>query len=290
MPDRDLYQRFLFEDFPVRGALVHLHASWQEVLVRHDYPPMIRDLLGELLAAAVLLSSTIKHEGSVTMQIQGDGPVNLLVAEYTHEHTLRGVASWQHVPDGGLRQLVGEGTFVINIDPGAGRRRYQSIVNISGDTVAEVLQAYLNQSEQLPTRLWLTGNGDSVAGMLLQRMPDEQAEAEDWNRVTQLADTITPTELRQLTNKDMLYRLFHEENLRLFEPQPVRFYCTCTRDKVGDMLRSLGDQELQSILQEQGAVGVNCQFCNQHYEFDKVDIESLFAADAASPEVPPTRH
>lgn len=292
MTDRDLYQSFLFDNFPVRGGLVHLHASWQEVLARHDYPPAVRELLGELLAAAVLLSSTIKHEGSVTMQIQGAGPVNLLVAEYTHEHTLRGVAQWQGDDvSGGFRALVGEGRFVINIDPGQGRNRYQSIVTISGDTVTDVLQAYLSQSEQLPTRLWLGSGADHVAGMLLQRMPGgaQEGEDEDWNRVSQLAETITPAELTRLSNQEMLYRLFHEERLRLFEPQPVRFYCSCTRERVADMLRSLGEQELQQILAEQGEIAVNCQFCNQLYSFDKVDVESLHAA-GHSPEVPPTRH
>lgn len=289
MADQDLFQRFLFEDFPVRGGVVHLNAAWSAVLDRHDYPKPIRNLLGELIAAAALLSSTIKYKGSIIMQIQGDGPLSLLVAEFTHDFTLRGMAEWRQDVDLPFRQMVGDGKFVITIDTGEGHSRYQSIVPLDGDTVAEVLQTYLQQSEQLDTQLWLTSTENACAGMVLQKMPEKSSDEDAWDRMVYLAETLTSEELLSLSNTDMLHRLFHEETLRLFDAQPVSFRCSCSRERVRDMLRSLGDQEVNDILQQEGKVSVNCQFCNQKYDFDQVDAEQLFASDV-SPEVPQTRH
>jgi len=288
--NRDLLQRFVFEDFPVRGAVVHLNAAWEAILERHDYPEPIRKLLGELLAASALLASTIKYQGSLSLQVQGDGPITLMVAEYTHEHTLRGIAHWQGDCVGSFRQLLGAGKFVITVDQSEYGHRYQSIVPLAGDTVAQMLQNYLVQSEQLDTYLWLGSDATCAAGMLLQKMPGDAGTDEDaWDRVTQLTRTLTSLELFTLGNMDLLYRLFHEENLRLFESQPVSFRCKCTRERVRNMLRSLGADEIDDIVAKEGAVTVNCEFCNQRYDFDRVDLDQLFAAEV-SPDVPRTRH
>lgn len=289
MTDRDIFQPFLFDDFPVRGGLIHLNAAWEAVLERHEYPQPIRKVLGELIAAAALLSSTLKYKGSITMQIQGEGPLSLVVAEFTHDYTLRGMAEWREVVDAPFSRMVGDGKFVITIDPGEGMRRYQSIVPLEGDTVAEVLQTYLVQSEQLDTHLWLASSEQACAGMVLQKLPEKTRDEDAWNRMLTLADTLTPQELMGLSNRETLYRLFHEENLRLFDAQPVSFRCSCTRERVRGMLRSLGDREVNDILEQEGQIRVSCQFCNQKYLFDRVDAEQLFASDL-SPQVPKTRH
>jgi molecular chaperone Hsp33 len=299
MPDRDSLQRFLFEHLPIRGELVHLDASWQEVLRRHDYPEPVRDLLGQMLTAVALLSSTLKFEGSLIMQLQGKGPVSLAVAECTSDNSLRGLAHWEGaIDEHSFPDLVGEGILVITIDPDFGER-YQGVIDVSRDSLAEAIEDYMSRSQQIETRLWLTADAQSTAGMLLQLMPDEadefelqsayEEDADAWNRITHLAATVQTDELINVMFQELLYRLFNEEDVRVFEKQLVSFRCSCTHERVRDMLRMLGREEVQSILQEQGKVGVNCQFCNHYYEFDAVDAEMLFAADVAS-HATPTRH
>lgn len=291
-PDKDSLQRFVFEHLAVRGELVHLDATWLAVLSRHEYPQPVRDLLGQMMAAAVLLSATLKYEGSLTMQVQGDGPVSLMVVEATAERSLRGMAHWEgELVDGPLPSLVGSGRLVITIDPGHGRERYQGIVALSGANLSEALDAYLAQSEQLGTRLWLAADARSAAGLLIQKLP-EQASEEDqdaWQRIGMLSDTVCADELLGLSARDIIHRLFHEEDVRVFDNEPVCFRCSCSRERVANMLRSLGHDEVNDILAEQGNIDVTCEFCNQHYSFDKVDAEQLFAT-AHPPETPKTRH
>lgn len=287
--DKDQLQRFIFDDFPIRGGVVHLNAAWEAVQARHEYPEPIRQLLGEMLAASALLASTIKYRGVLTMQIQGSGPVTLLVAEYTHEHSLRAIAHWQGTPAGGLRQLVGDGKFVITIDQGDQQRRYQSIVPLAGESVTEVLRNSLRQSEQLDTELWLVADTACAAGLLLQKMPGDSSDVDAWGRVTQLAATLATDELLAIDNMTLLRRLYHEENLRIFDTQPVSFRCKCSRDRVRNMLRALGTEEVNDVLTKEGVVSVRCEFCNQRYDFDGVDVEQMFAAPL-SPDVPRTRH
>jgi len=291
MKSADLLQRFVFEKSPIRGELVHLDTTWQMVLERHDYPPVVRNLLGELMAAAALLSATLKYKGSLILQIQGNGPVQLLVVESTSNHTLRGLAQWngtlEPLP---FPALVGEGRFVITIDPRDNGPRYQGIVNLEGDTVSEALEHYLQRSEQLDSRLWLAADHQQAAGMLLQKMPEDQTGDTDlWDRATHLGATLTRGELLALPANEIIHRLYHEEDIRLFDSQSVRFHCGCTRERVANMLRMLGYDEVRSILQERGAIDVDCEFCNQHYTFDKVDAEQLFAAESSAP-ASPTRH
>ena len=288
----DSLQRFLFEDAAIRGDLVHLDATWQAVLERHDYPEPVRNLLGEMMVAAVLLSATIKLKGRMIMQIQGNGPVSLMVVECTSDRTLRGLAhASESLAHGDLPALVGEGRLAITLEPEDGLERYQSIVELTGHTLADALEHYLDNSEQLETRLWLSVDTQRAGGLLIQKLPASETEADDdaWNRIEQLSATIQSNELLGLPAREIIHRLYHEEDVRVFETEPVCFRCTCSRERVANMLRTLGVEEVRSILEDEGSVKVACEFCNHKYEFDAVDSEQLFAADIAH-DAPPTRH
>jgi molecular chaperone Hsp33 len=291
MHDGDTVRRFLFERFPVRGYVVHLDASWRALHEHHDYPATIRATLGEAAAATVLLASTLKFEGLLTLQMQGPGPMHLLVSQATHRMAIRAVARWKgELPaDANLQALAGGGGQVtVTIENTDRTSRYQGVVPLTGDGLAAGLQHYFERSEQLPTRLWLASTPERAAGLLLQRLPsgsrasaeeDELQAAEgdeDWNRVLHLAHTVTPEELVRLPGSELLRRLFHEEDLRLFDPGPVFFQCTCSRERVQGILRSLGAPEVQGVVAEQGRVEVRCEFCNRAYRFDAVDVAALF--------------
>ena len=293
-PHPDSLQRFLFEQSHVRGELVHLDDAWRAVLERHDYPPALRAVMGELMAAAVLLAATLKLKGSLILQIQGQGAVTLLVVECDGDLNVRATAKWQGELEGlSFKQMVGDGRFVITLDPREGGQTYQGIVALDGGSVAEVLQNYMLRSDQLETRLWLAADGRGAAGLLLQKMPGEgghaaaahndgQEEGQDddmWQRVTMLTDTLRSDELLGLPALELIRRLYGEEDVRLFDTQLVAFRCTCSRDKVARMLRMLGPDEVKSVLEEQGVVEVSCEFCNQQYRFDRVDAEQVFASE-----------
>ncbi len=289
----DTLRRFVFEHAPIRGGIVHLDATWQAVLERHPYPPRVRALLGQFLAATALLAATVKFDGSLILQAQGEGETApLLVAEARPGGTLRGLAHWsgEDIPAGGLEAVFGpDARLVITIDPGAGMDRYQGIVALTGAGLAEALVDYFTRSEQLETRLWLAADEHTAAGMLLQRIPEAPMEdADAWNRALTLAATLSDGELLELPARRILQRLFHEEDVRLFEREPVAFRCTCTRERVENMLRGLGEAEVQDILAEQGRVEVSCEFCNQRYTFDAVDVARLFATEPVAP-APKTR-
>jgi len=277
--------RFIFEHAPIRGEFTHVGEAWRTMLAQHNYPPVLKGLLGELVAASALLAATLKLRGSLILQIQGNGPISLLVVECTGDLKMRATAKWKgDLSRAKLADLVGQGSFVITLDPKDGNQTYQGIVPLEGDSVAEVLQNYMTRSEQLETRLWLAADSTCVGGMLLQKMPEQEARDDDaWNRAGQLAATLTPNELLELPAPDILHRLFHEEDIRLFEAQEVRFECTCSRDSVTGMLRMLGHEEIRSIVEEHGRVEVHCEFCNQRYEFDPVDAEQVFAATIKIP-------
>jgi len=300
----DTLHRFLFPVASVRGELVHLDESWCTVLSRHDYPETVRDQLGQMMVASALLTATIKITGSIIMQVQGDGPISLLVVEcrpknmgdqiegdeWRSRYELRGMAQWKgEVPAGDLAARFGSGRLVITIDPGPGMERYQGIVELTGSTLAEAIDAYLERSEQLPTRMWLAADNKQAAGLLLQRLPGSEADEEHWNRLAMLASTITDQELLELEGREVLHRLFHEEDLQLFPEEPVAFHCTCSRERVANLLRGMGHEEVVDIIQSEGAVEVDCEFCNMHYRFDAVDAEQLFV-EQPQPEVGKTRH
>ena len=291
MPIHDNLQRFIFENAPIRGEIVHLDATWQAVLERRQYPPRVREVLGELMAAAALLTSTLNFDGRLIMQIQGKGPVSLLVVECTSDRTMRAIAQWQgEIPDAPLAALVGDGRLAVTIDPLKGKERYQAIVALEGLTVAEAFENYFARSEQLATRLWLASDPRQAAGMLLQRLPEAEPSDDDaWIRAVHLGSTITREELLALPVREIVHRLYHEEDIRLFSRMPVSFRCSCSRARVEAVLRMLGRDEIQSILAEQGSISVDCEFCGSRYEFDRIDAEQLFAALHSAPAMP-TRH
>ena len=295
----DALQRFMFENAPIRGELVHLESSWRSVLDRHDYPEVLRNLMGELSAAAVLLAATLKLQGSLVLQIQGKGPIKLLVVECSGagDLQLRATAKWSgDLVLGNLADLIGEGLFVITLDPKDGKQVYQGIVELEGRNVAEMLENYMARSEQLETRLWLSADGNCAAGMLLQKLPDQPdqpgrhgQDADTWERASMLADTLKPEELLYEPAQTLIHRLYHEDDMRLFDAQPVTFHCSCSRQSVGRMLKMLGRDEVQDILEERGAIEIFCEFCNQRYEFDKIDVELMFV-EAAMLAVSEARH
>lgn len=283
MTDTDQLHRFIFDDSDVRGEIISLSRSYRAVLDNGNYPDPINDLLGELLAAAGLLSATMKFDGILTLQARGDGDLSLLMADCTRHDSLRGIA---RLVDGAnphsrdLRQLLGHGHLAITVDPAEGER-YQGIVPLEQDSLNRCLEDYFNLSEQLPTRLWLFADGQRAGGLLLQALPSklQTPEARDhyFEHLSILADTLSGEEMLGLDNTDILTRLFHQENLRLFEPRTLRFACSCSESRTGDMLLSLGQKEVEAIIAERGSVEVQCQFCHQLYHFDAERIAALFA-------------
>ena len=298
MPDRDCLHRFVFERFPIRGHLVHVDSAWKALLEHRDYPPAIRETLGEAVAASVLLAATLKFEGTLSLQLQGQGPMYLMVAQCSSGLGVRALARYTQETDSrNIVDLSGEGRLSVTLQTEDVERRYQGIVPLAGERLQECLEVYFRQSEQLPTRLWLHADEHGAAGMLLQRLPPEmfnrpaeqlahassQAVINDaWQRVQLIGDTLKGSELKTLSNREILRRLFNEDDVRLFEPTPVFFRCTCSHERVSGMLRALGAEEIRSVLEEQGQVEVHCDFCNRAYRFDAVDVERLFSGGTLS--------
>ncbi len=307
----DELHKFLFEGLPVRGMLVRLGPSWREVQSRRHvqgaYPQPVRRLLGEMAAAATLMQANIKFDGALILQVFGDGPVKLAVVEAQPELTYRATAKVVgEVPaDAQLAAMVNvhrQGRCVITLDPrdkSGGAQPYQGVVALHGDQgeplqhLAEVLEHYMLQSEQLDTRLILAANDDTAAGLLIQRLPVEgegnleREQREDqiglneaFNRIAHLASTLTSDELLGLDADTVLRRLFWEEDLRRFEPLVPRFACTCSRERVRSMLRGLGRDEVQGIIDERGDVEIGCEFCGTQYRFDAVDVGDVFTPPA----------
>ncbi|WP_228292338.1 Hsp33 family molecular chaperone HslO [Candidatus Thiothrix anitrata] len=274
----DTLRRFMLERAHLRGEWVHLDTTWQEMLSRTAYPPFVKQVLGEALTAAVLLSATIKHSGSLILQIRGDGPIHLLVVQATPQGTVRGLARWSSEANATtLNAVFGDNAqMAITLEAPNRRERYQSLIPLEGDTLAQALEAYFSRSEQLPTRLWLTANEHTAAGMLLQRLPREHTSDENWERASLLLDTLTPNELMELEAETLLYRLFHEEEPRLFDPSPIHFHCDCSRERVETLVQSLGQEEAHSIVEEQGKIQITCEFCNASYTLDAIEVTQLF--------------
>jgi len=297
MAQADTLRRFVFERYPFRGQLVHLGPAWAAMMEHHDYPDQVRDCLGEAVAAAALLSSTLKYEGLLSLQLRGEGPMHLMLVECTNGLAMRAVARFRDVPDTrDLRALSGNGTLTVTIESGGHQNRYQGIVPLTGASMGDCLRAYFEQSEQLPTRLWLRADGESASGLLLQRLPVTsrpagvtesgaggvaEHEIEDaWRRVQLVADTVTADELASLEDRELLRRLFAEDDVRMFQSSPVFFRCRCSRERVGTMLKALGRDEVDSVLEEFGQVEVRCEFCSRAYRFDGIDVAALFAIDS----------
>lgn len=281
---KDTARRFMLENADTRGEWVHLDETWQEMLQRADYPPAVRKILGEALAASVLLSATIKHKGSMILQIRGDGPVHLLVVQATPEGQVRGLARWSAEPkDDSLPAVFGNANIVITLEGEKDNERYQGIIALEGDKLSDALEQYFQQSEQLPTRLWLQSNAETSAGILLQRLPGSEQNDEDWARVGMLLDTLTAEELMDVEPEELIFRLFHEEEPRLFDARDLCFQCSCSLEKIENTVKGLGEAEARSIVAEQGKIEVNCQFCNSQYVLDDIDVTRLFAGAQASP-------
>ncbi|MEO4048600.1 Hsp33 family molecular chaperone HslO [Pseudomonas sp. CAU 1711] len=297
MHDLDHTQRFLFDEHDVRGEMVGLAESYRHVLAKHPYPQPVAELLGEMLAAAALLVGTLKFDGLLILQARSSGPVPLVMIECSSEREVRGIARYdaEAIESGaGLRELMPDGVLALTIDPAKGQR-YQGIVELAGDSLAASLTAYFATSEQLPTRFWLRADGQRARGLLLQQLPPQhQTEAEEraesWNHLLTLADTLSAEELLGLDNQTLLHRLYHQEELRLFEPAPLQFRCSCSRERSARALVSIGQADAEALLEESGGqVEIDCQFCNQRYFFDASDVAQLFAS-GGSQEPSATRH
>lgn len=279
-PDNDALHRFVFEGAGIRGEVVYLDAAWQAVQEIHEYPLPVANQLGQALAATALLSATIKLKGALILQLQGDGPLSTLVAQASSDRTLRGLARWDgEVPFGDLQAVFGSGRLVMTAE-NENADRYQGIVDLEGVDLSGAVEKYFAQSEQLPTRLWLAAGRERAAGLLLQRLPGHDS-GDDWPRVSMLAQTLSSDELLTLPLEDLLFRLFHEERVRLFEAEPLAFRCSCSRGRIEDTLKALGRSESESILAEQGEILADCEFCNRRYRFDAVDVAALFAEGVA---------
>lgn len=294
MHDRDCLHRFLFEHYPIRGHIVHLDASWRALLEHREYPTVIRDTVGEAVAASVLLSATLKFEGTLSLQLKGQGPMHLMLAQCSDTLGVRAVARYKEAEyEPNLASLSGQGSLTVTVENEDLSQRYQGIVPLTGDRLSDCLRNYFESSEQLPTRMWLHADENGASGLLLQRLSDDsvksrgagsrahdvdRAEIDDaWRRVQLFADTLKPEELQTLSDRNLLRRLFAEDDIRLFESAPVFFRCRCSRERVVGMLKALGPDEVRSVLAEQGHVEVRCDFCNRAYRFDSVDVEQLFA-------------
>jgi molecular chaperone Hsp33 len=319
----DSLQVFVFDGAPVRGEIAAIRDSWQAILARKDYPPAVKKLLGDLVAAGVLLCGTLKFNGSMIIQAQGNGAVRLLVLECNEHLVIRATAKLNEdidlstLPDdANLSDLInpdGQGRLVITLDPAdrkSGQNAYQGIVALSDDgepvkSIAQAITLYMRDSEQLETRLWLASDEDSCGGLLLQRLPnmggqlkmDDETAAEGWSRLQMLSDTVTNEELLSLEPKMLMNRLYLDESthhgVRSFDERPIKFGCRCSRIKVADMLKMLGEEEVNSILLEKDAVETNCDFCGQVYIFDAVDCKQIFASPTivdAVKQAPSSKH
>lgn len=278
MASTDQFHKFLFENSQIRGAWVKLTASYQEITGQAPYPMMIRQLLGESLAASVLMSSTLKFKGTLSIQASGDGPMSTLMTECSEDRRIRGLARFDEkaASAGGINELLGKGRMAITITPDQGQR-YQGVVPREADSLAGCLEEYFERSEQIATRLFLFADEEQSAGLLLQRLPGATDDDNKlWERVEHLAATITAEELLELDSQTVLHRLFHEEDVRLFDAEPVIFQCSCSRERTLAALEAIGRDECYSILDELGSIEMDCQFCHAQYRFQRVDIDQLF--------------
>jgi len=302
----DEVRRFIVENQPVRGHWVRLESAWRELRAHREYPPAVRELLGQAVAASVLLAATLKFNGTLTLQLQGNGAVKLLVAQCTHDFRLRAVANFDDEAVAGLvtegdgeaafRQLVGdEGRVIVTIEADEKNSRYQGIVPLSGASLSDSLEAYFESSEQLPTRVILAADSERGVGFLVQKLPDptrsnESDMKEAWAEAQRGIERLSTTDLLVRPVEELLERGFAAQDMRLFKGAPVQFECRCSQGRVSGLLRALGEEEVRDVLKEQGAVTVTCEFCHRPYRFDAVDVEALFADRSGEDGKPPSIH
>ncbi|KJZ45908.1 MULTISPECIES: Hsp33 family molecular chaperone HslO [Pseudomonas] len=295
--DNDFTQRFIFDDSDTRGELVSLELSYAEVLAKHAYPQPVAQLLGELMAAASLLVGTLKFDGLLILQARSEGPIPLLMIECSSERDIRGLARYEAdriALDATLADLMPDGSLTLTVDPKRGQR-YQGVVDLDGETLSDCFTNYFVMSQQIGTRIKLCADGRRARGLLLQQLPadrlkDDDERAASWQHITTLGGTLTADELLSLDNETVLHRLYHDEQVRLFDVQKLRFRCSCSRERSANALVSLGMEDAQQLVVEHGGnIEIDCQFCNQRYLFDAADVTQLFAG--AGIETPSdTRH
>jgi len=288
----DTLHRFQLENLNVRGEWLSLNQSWQEIQNTTEYPSAVKKVLGEALVAISLLADSLKFDGSLVLQIHGTFPVSMLVVQATSDGSIRGLANWQGEinSNASFSELFkaadknGQGTMAISVEPSFDQgERYQSLVSLEGESLAECFKQYFAQSEQLNTSLWLAVDDKTAAGLMLQSLPAEEAVTADisqedgWDHASILADTIKNKELLTLPAPDLLHRLYHEEDLRIYDAKPIRFECSCSQEKIEHTVRSIGKEEANSIIEEQGSITVDCDFCNTNYVLDRVDVTRLFS-------------
>lgn len=274
---QDQLLRFSFDKTDVRGEITHLDESFREVIRRHQHPTLVANAIGELMAATALLSATLKFEGRLTLQVRLSGNITLLQAETNEKGQLRAIARYDR--DSAEHELnFTNGQLVITMEPAQGQR-YQGITAIEGGNIAAALEEYFAQSEQLPSRFWLFADGQQAAGLMIQKTPtaaDVVSDADAWDRIHHLAATIKEEELLHLEAETVLHRLFHQEEVRLFPASELSFFCTCSKPRIAAAISQLGYDELDSMLKELGKITINCEFCQQHYSFDRDQVEELF--------------
>ncbi len=282
----DIRTRFIFDDMPVRGLHVRLENVWKHIVGQKHYPAAIRRALGELLAAGALLSGNLKTDGTLIVQVQGQGRLKMLVVEATSDQTVRATARWDETADindeESLTDLLGgNSVFVLTLQP-KDAEPWQGVVPLEGGSIAQMLINYTKRSEQLDTQIVLASSDDACGGLLVQRLPETEPDAASWEHVSTLVQTLTPEELTGLDAQHVLYRLFHETPPRVFDPESIEFACTCSRGKVSDMLLMLGGEEVGGVVAEQGSIQIDCDFCHAKYVFDETDVNALFGADVVN--------
>ncbi|WP_298626140.1 Hsp33 family molecular chaperone HslO [uncultured Legionella sp.] len=279
MKTPDTLQRFIFEHANIRGEIVHIEHTFQTIMNQRNYPPMVKNLLGEAIVSCLLLASSIKFEGSLNLQFQGDARLPLLLVQCDHLLNIRAFAKFTEgleIIDYATAFLQGQ--MVLTISQDNQTQVYQSMVPIQATSMSENLMIYFAQSEQVATRVWLAVNDEMAAGMLLQLMPgqDSQQREQFWEYAVQLGQTVSEEELLTLDNQTLLYRLYNETEVRLFEPRSTRFQCRCSQEKMKQVIKTLSEEDANALLQEQGAIEINCDFCNQKYNFDAIDVTLMF--------------
>lgn len=278
-------QRFLFKELNIRGQVIQLNEAWQSMIQDRHYPVAIRQLLGKLTAFSVIMANGMKHTGKITLQVQGNGPITLLVVEVTHDLKIKGVAKTNEtIPEQAtLDELLGDGQILVTLENTQTQHHFQSYVDRTGDNIEETFENFLSQSEQLPSKIWLAATDIALGGVLIQKMPEsDDLDADGWDRIHSLTTTVTDDELTQLETETLLHRLFHEETVELFEPQTITYECPEDKERVTNMLKSLGEEEVRKILEEQGEIVIHNEMCNFHMRFNQADVDDLFAADKAT--------
>ncbi len=274
---KDILNRYLFDNLHARGEMVNLSQTFQDIVEAHDYPMGVKKLLGELVAATCLLTATLKFEGEIAVQLQGDGPIGYLAVNGNNLQEMRGIARMASETDATtLKDLIGKGNMVITIRPTNGEP-YQGVVALEKDTLAECLAHYFEVSEQIPTKIWLYTDAaaSQIAGTLIQLLPDSESKEQqlaDFDHLCQLTNTIKTEEIFSLDTEELLYRLYHQEDVRLFDPQPVCYKCSCSEEKCISTISQIEPSELESIIAEQGSVSMTCDYCMTTYKFERPQL------------------